>query len=121
MVFRTEGDVRDGARTPIFGDGVEGSWVRHGWSPTGPRATDHPTRDLCFGRVDDGPGMALFTISRHGSRPATPPTNHPAGQRLPGAINMAFQDGHAETTQLERLWGLYWHREYVAPRMRPGL
>ena len=32
-----------------------------------------------------------------------------------------FVDGHAETVKLERLWQLYWHRNYVPPQKRPGL
>ena len=42
-------------------------------------------------------------------------------QKLPGAINFAFYDGHVEQVQLERLWSLYWHKDYVAPEKRPGL
>ena len=46
---------------------------------------------------------------------------HPSDQKLPGAINIAFYDGHVEQVQLERLWSLYWHKDYVAPEKRPGL
>jgi prepilin-type N-terminal cleavage/methylation domain-containing protein/prepilin-type processing-associated H-X9-DG protein len=39
---------------------------------------------------------------------------------LPGAINLAFCDGHAEQVQLERLWSLSWPRNYMPPAKRPG-
>jgi prepilin-type processing-associated H-X9-DG protein len=31
----------------------------------------------------------------------------PVTQKLPGAINVAFYDGHAELMKLDRLWQLY--------------
>jgi hypothetical protein len=34
---------------------------------------------------------------------------------------MTFFDGHAEQVKLERLWQLYWHKDYVPPAKRPGL
>jgi hypothetical protein len=40
---------------------------------------------------------------------------------LPGAINVASYDGHVETVKLERLWKLYWHKNWAAPAKRPGL
>jgi prepilin-type processing-associated H-X9-DG protein len=41
--------------------------------------------------------------------PAFWPPNRP----LPGAVNVAFFDGHGETVKLPRLWQLYWHRDYL--------
>ncbi len=66
-------------------------------------------------------GHAAFFIPRHGKRPREIPTDHPPEQKLPGAINMAFCDGHVEQVQLERWWSFYWHKGYVAPEKRPGL
>ena len=66
-------------------------------------------------------GIGVFTIPRHGARPSRVPTDHPPNAKLPGAINMVFYDGHAETVKLERLWNLYWHKEYQPPVKRPGL
>jgi len=48
-------------------------------------------------------------------------TNFPSSKKLPGAINMVFYDGHAENVKLERLWQLYWHRDWKTPAKRPGL
>jgi prepilin-type processing-associated H-X9-DG protein len=72
--------------------------------------------------LDPGvPGMGIFTIPRHGSRPRKVPRDFPPNQTLPGAINMSFYDGHVEQVKLERLWSLYWHKDYVPPAKRPGL
>jgi len=62
-----------------------------------------------------------WNIPRHGSRP----TRLPEGDRLsgfvrekgklPGAINVAFADGHVEQVPLENLWKMYFHKNYVPP------
>jgi prepilin-type N-terminal cleavage/methylation domain-containing protein/prepilin-type processing-associated H-X9-DG protein len=119
--FRNDGDIKDSSRTPVFGDGVDNGWWGGGWW-WGPRETDFPPTDLVFGGWH-GPdeGMQTFCIPRHGSRPQNISTNYPINKRLPGAVNMAFHDGHAETVKLERLWQLYWHRDYKPPNRRPGL
>jgi prepilin-type processing-associated H-X9-DG protein len=64
--------------------------------------------------------MASYNLPRHGytGRVAT---NHSPKARLPGAINVVFYDGHVEGVKLERLWQLYWHKDYKAPEKRPGL
>ena len=46
-------------------------------------------------------------------------TNHPASSKLPGAINIAFYDGHVETAKLERLWSR--RLAEAAVKRRPGL
>lgn len=105
----------------MFGDAVGGEWWWGGawW---GPRETDPPPANLVFGGLYVGDwGMGAFCIPRHGSRPQNVSTNYPANKRLPGAVNMAFHDGHAETVKLDRLWQLYWHRDYKPPAKRPGL
>ncbi len=133
-VFRTEAQVQDASCTPIFGDSVSSSFGfgLGGWNS--PTAMDLPARNLQTGgagglTITTGPGevaflssgMSIFTIPRHGSRPTRVPTDHPASAKLPGAINMAFYDGHVETAHLERLWSFYWHKDYVPPVRRPGL
>jgi prepilin-type processing-associated H-X9-DG protein len=40
---------------------------------------------------------------------------------LPGAINISFADNHAELVKLEKLWSLYWHKDWKIPAKRPGL
>jgi len=124
FAFRSEDEIRDTSRTPVFGDGVNGWWWGGGdlW---GPMETDVPAANLVFGNYPGGVGrpwgIGNFTIPRHGSRPSSVSTNFNPKLKLPGAINMAFYDGHAETVKLERLWSLYWHKNYVPPAKRPGL
>jgi prepilin-type processing-associated H-X9-DG protein len=66
-------------------------------------------------------GMQRVTIPRHGSVPgdASLLDVDPKGN-LPGAVNMIFYDGHAETVKLEMLWTLQWHANWVTPATRPG-
>ncbi len=71
---------------------------------------------------DPTPGqMVNFVIPRHGNRPRTVPRYWPRSQRLPGAINVAFFDGHGQQVRLDNLWQLYWHVGYQPPAKRPGL
>jgi prepilin-type N-terminal cleavage/methylation domain-containing protein/prepilin-type processing-associated H-X9-DG protein len=103
--FRTDSDILYPASTPLVGDGN---------ADIGYFAAEmRPPRDLVQG--------LSFLTPRHGSRPGTIPADHPPEEKLPGAINMAFYDGHVEQVQLERVWSLYWHKDYVAPEKRPGL
>jgi prepilin-type N-terminal cleavage/methylation domain-containing protein/prepilin-type processing-associated H-X9-DG protein len=117
--FRTEAEILDPSRTPVFADGIHWAWGGGYW--WGPRATDPPARDLVSGFLPGPWGMGAFTIPRHGSRPSKISTNHPPNVKLPGAINIAFYDGHVETVKLEGLWQLSWHRDYRPPAKRPGL
>jgi prepilin-type N-terminal cleavage/methylation domain-containing protein/prepilin-type processing-associated H-X9-DG protein len=118
--FRLEGDIRNPSQTPLFADGIFWGWGILGGA--GPHAADLPASNLASGAFPGRPwAMAGFTIPRHGSRPSTISTNHPASAKLPGAINVAFYDGHVETAKLERLWSFYWHKDYVRPAKRPGL
>ncbi len=118
--FRTDADIQDSSRTPMFGDGVGGWWWGGSW--WGPMEYDLPARDLVFGGFGSSTaGMSMFSIPRHGSRPRTVPTDQPPRSKLPGAINISFYDGHVETVKLEKLWSLFWHRDYVVPPRRPGL
>ena len=57
-------------------------------------------------------GMEVIAIPRHGGG---------SHGRLPGAVNVGFFDGHAESTKLDKLWQLSWHVGYEAPEKRPGL
>jgi prepilin-type processing-associated H-X9-DG protein len=41
------------------------------------------------------------------------------GEKLPGGVNMAAMDGHAELVPLERLWFYNWHAGYRIPAARP--
>ena len=108
--FRNEAGVTQPSATPLFSDATL-------WSVS-PQATDLPARDLYS---PEGEGMAALNIPRHGSGNGRAHREHPPSDTLPGAINMSFVDGHVETVKLERLWHLYWHKNYQAPAKRPGL
>ena len=114
--FATEASIFSPVLTPVLSDST--------WLVGVPQSTDLPASDLATGTrplSSDNPGMQYLTIPRHGSRPLTVPRNWPASNRLPGAINIGFFDGHVEQVQLERLWQLHWHNDYVPPAKRPGL
>ena len=65
--------------------------------------------------------MSRATIARHGGKsPASAPRKIAAGQTMPGAVVMGLTDGHVETVKLEKLWDLYWHKDYVPPAKRPN-
>jgi prepilin-type processing-associated H-X9-DG protein len=109
--FITAADVQSPSETPVIADGVVPFLPR-------PIATDYPPVALDAGAIG---GMGSFAIPRYGSRPRNLSTPFPRDQRLPGAINVGFFDGHVERVQLERLWYLQWHKGYVPPEKRPGL
>jgi prepilin-type N-terminal cleavage/methylation domain-containing protein/prepilin-type processing-associated H-X9-DG protein len=112
--FESEGAVMFPANTPILADvGL--------WPVPIPTEDEGPPFNLSVppGEFSDG-GMRGFVIARHGERPRSAGL-WPANQRLPGAINVAFFDGHAQLVPLESLWGLDWHRNWAAPGKRPGL
>lgn len=116
--FRVEGDVQDASRTPIISDGtIELLLI------SGVRETDLPAQNLVYGCRTAIPWycMSNLTIPRHGTRPRVIPTNFDAADRLPGAINVTFVDGHAETVPLEHLWQLTWRQNWKTPEKRPGL
>jgi prepilin-type N-terminal cleavage/methylation domain-containing protein len=102
--FKQEGEVRAPARTPVFCDAL--------WGVVLPKATDPrpagPALETGVGFVGY---MRYAAIPRHGRRPAGRPARWPAGQPLPGAVNVACHDGHARLTPVEELWGLAWHNE----------
>jgi prepilin-type N-terminal cleavage/methylation domain-containing protein/prepilin-type processing-associated H-X9-DG protein len=115
-VSQTESQIERPSATPVLADGV--------MPGLGPGNQDLPATNLFDGSRPDGSWgglMCAITIPRHGSRPTPVPTNWPVSQPLPGAVNVAFFDGHGELVPLERLWQLYWHKDYVPPAKRPGL
>ncbi|MBM3878505.1 MAG: type II secretion system protein [Verrucomicrobia bacterium] len=120
--FRSESDNRRPAITPLSADTI--------WRFACPRGSDAPPANLVSADFPDlflfaypltDFNMRCFAIPRHGSRPSPVPTEWPADQPLPGAIHVAFFDGHGELVKLDRLWQLYWHQDYQSPAKRPGL
>lgn len=120
--FGNESRVVQPSATPVVADGLSW-WV---W----PLETDLPASNLFSGYftaptygagIGSAIGMGNVAIPRHGARPNRVPTSWPASQPLPGAVNVAFFDGHAGLVKLEDLWQLYWHVGYQPPAKRPGL
>jgi len=115
--YEQETQIQQPTRTPVFADGV--NWI------TWPVALYRPPMNLADPLEDPfRPGwnwLNIVTIPRHGRRPNLVPRNWPRDQLLPGSINVTFFDGHGELVPLERLWQLYWHRNYEPPAKRPGL
>ena len=113
--FVSEAEIREPTSTPTLADGVG--------SITEPFAQDGPPfHPSGIGWMNSaGDGMKTVLIARHGSHPNPVPNSWPANQRLPGAINISFFDGHVQLVPLEQLWRLDWHRNYEAPAKRPGL
>jgi len=110
--FFKESDVQKPSQTPVMEDA---NWVDF-W----PKVTDPPSRDLYNGQQDSSGRIGRITIARHGGNgPASAPRNVPAGQQMPGAINLGIYDGHVEMAKLEKLWSFYWNKGYVPPAQRP--
>jgi prepilin-type N-terminal cleavage/methylation domain-containing protein/prepilin-type processing-associated H-X9-DG protein len=108
-MFSSESDVIQPSVTPILCDGK--------MPLVTPTAADDRPYSLEKGY---NLGLLLIGISdvalpRHGRRPRRFPDPWPANTPLPGAINVAFFDGHQELVPLERLWELQWHKTYVTP------
>jgi prepilin-type N-terminal cleavage/methylation domain-containing protein/prepilin-type processing-associated H-X9-DG protein len=112
--FKMEGSVARPAETPVLGDGVY-------WS-VWPSARSEPSQDLVngipVGNLGDHYPMTV-AIPRHGRRPGRIPLRWPREQPLPGAIHVAFFDGHVAQVPLESLWQLHWHKDYQPPANRP--
>ncbi len=108
--FTKEGEFQVPVKTPVFADC---NWA-DGW----PEPPDLPPRNLLTGGNVNM--IQRWCIARHGSRPGSIPTAVDLKQRLPGAINMVFKDGHVQSVRLEELWTLQWHKSYKPPAKRPG-
>jgi len=108
--FESESEVQFPTKTPVWGDGslMEGFQ----FADTSPPESWAWTTPFSF-RVS-------FLIPRHGSRPANIVEIDPT-EKLPGAINLDYCDGHVEQIPLEKVWSQYWYADYVPPAKRPGL
>ena len=119
--FRKDTNTRQPANVPVFGDGIkEDGWPNNNSLTVDPASyvggAGSGSADLYDSDVSKQ-GMARFLIGRHGSFPANRAprkfSTSTAGKNgsvvpLPGAINMGFADGHAQTVKLFNLWSLMW-------------
>ena len=106
FVFTKPGFVVRPVQTPLFADSV--FWCEY------PLEFDHAAQDLSLGQWYNVLGMQRCTIWRHGGKTLTAPykVSTIAPIKLPGAINIGFDDGHAQLVNLRNLWSLYWHRNW---------
>ena len=114
--YRSEQDVKHASETPVFADCVEPNVL--------PGAANLPSLNLgglWSGEPGAHGGMYEVALPRHGNSPRPAPKNWPRTQPLPGAVNVAFFDGHGQLIKLDWLWQLYWYRDYSPPAKRPGL
>jgi prepilin-type N-terminal cleavage/methylation domain-containing protein/prepilin-type processing-associated H-X9-DG protein len=113
--FREESQIQ-GVATPVLGDGILDEYFL---TPNTPPPTDlfNPARPS----YPWDHGINPWAIPRHGSQPRPVPRQWPSNQPLPGAVNIAFYDGHSQSVKLDQLWQLYWYNGYVPPAKRPGL
>jgi prepilin-type N-terminal cleavage/methylation domain-containing protein/prepilin-type processing-associated H-X9-DG protein len=114
--FTTESQLAQPCRTPIFADGL--TWLA--W----PDESNLPAKNLVTGDRDLVPysvAMRVVATPRHGSRPTKGLASWPQNQPMPGAVNVSFFDGHGEQVKLDRLWELYWRKDWNPPLKRPGL
>jgi prepilin-type N-terminal cleavage/methylation domain-containing protein/prepilin-type processing-associated H-X9-DG protein len=110
--FMQESQVIQPALTPLLADGI--------FDVAFPQPTDMPATNLYSGDASIF-SMKTMNIPRHGKRPRPVPRNWPRSAPLPGAVNVAFFDGHGQALVLDGLWQMYWQTDYVPPAKRPGL
>jgi prepilin-type N-terminal cleavage/methylation domain-containing protein/prepilin-type processing-associated H-X9-DG protein len=112
--FGRDSNIRQPSITPVLCDGA---WVDY-WMDT----SYHPTVNLNLLTGDptadppkEGPDVIL--VSRHPLKPGTAVF----GQPIPGAINMAFADGHAGLFKFQDWATLMWYNGYapLAGRQAP--
>lgn len=104
--YGAESSITKPTDTPLFADAM---WI-DGW----PREAEGPAKDLYNG--NGSADMGRFTLVRHGgTAPGSAPRNLTSSTGLPGAINVAFVDGHSGMVKLPALWNLEWHANWTAP------
>jgi prepilin-type N-terminal cleavage/methylation domain-containing protein len=111
--FSSEASFVQPSLTPYFADAI--------WYQTWPTVMDRPAQNLFNGAEGEGVGLHMIAIPRHGAPLSAAVTNFNPATSLPGAVNVTFSDNHVESVQLEKLWRLYWHRQWVPMEKRFGL
>ena len=114
-MFPKPASVQKPSQTPFFFDEI--------CIDTFPLETDPAATDLYFGEVPSfalggGRGMGCCTILRHGGPTASSSVPYKSGHPLPGAINMGFDDGHAELVKLKNLWTYAWHLNWNPAKVK---
>jgi prepilin-type N-terminal cleavage/methylation domain-containing protein len=110
--FKRDSAVPNPSQTPFFTDAM--------WPDLWPTEADLPASNLYTGGT--AVEMQRCMLARHGGiTPINAPTRVDITKKLPGAITVACDDGHAELSPLDNLWNFQWHLGYVVPSPRPGL
>jgi prepilin-type processing-associated H-X9-DG protein len=112
-MFTAESSIALPTLTPFFADAV--------WVDAWPVETDRPARNLMTGDDFSGGGLSRIAIPRHAAPVTAAVRNFNPKSQLPGGVNVSFADNHVELVKLEKLWGLYWHKSWKPPAVRPGL
>lgn len=103
-MFRKDTALVRSSETPFFADCI---WMEV--FPFGADSLPNPY-NLYKGQWMVQAWMGRCAIPRHGSAPAAAANrSFDSSQRLPGAINVGFTDGHAAKIKLEDLWLLFWN------------
>ena len=112
--FEKESSVKLPNATPTFADCV--------LDFDGPTSHDDTPQTLNGTDTSGSPCgncISAFCVPRHGSGPVRVENKFwPARVPLPGAVNVAFFDGHVSQTRLDNLWALTWNREFPFGRSR---
>ena len=117
--FRTESRIRFPSTTPIIAESAHwGVFPDPNFSIGNPPTWIYGVNPL-FEWANSG--LSTFALARHGNRPSVIPEHWNTPQKLPGAVNVGFFDGHVESVQLERLWALHWYYGLEPPNTRPGI
>lgn len=112
--FASEASVTQPSLTAMFSDAF--------WVDFWPAETDRPATDLYSDADAPNIGLSRIAMPRHASALGKAPRNHPASQKLPGAVDLGYADGHVEIMKLDHLWTkVIWHARWVMPAKRPGL
>ncbi|MBX3745410.1 MAG: prepilin-type N-terminal cleavage/methylation domain-containing protein [Verrucomicrobiae bacterium] len=124
--FMTELGILQPSNTPLLSDNIASSYLPQPrpqpgpeFPPTWKHVPDvHPMVSLP-GLGTSSTGIDRTLLCRHGRRPARIPERWEPGQRLPGASNVGFFDGHVRQVPLEAMWNVRWHRSYEPVSRRP--
>ncbi len=106
--FTKFSNVPNPSSTPFLCDSI---WVDVWPSPTGA-----PAKNMFTGNINAALGR--ITIGRHMS--GSVPTGLTDTASMPGSINVAFADGHAEPVRMKTLWNLNWSSIWTPPTSLPA-
>jgi prepilin-type N-terminal cleavage/methylation domain-containing protein/prepilin-type processing-associated H-X9-DG protein len=95
--FQKESGIARPVDTPTFYDAI--------WPDAWPHITDQLSTTASLAIGDPNTPFGRCSISRHPFNGTT----LKFGQSVPGAINMAFGDGHAENWKLRNIKNVVWH------------